>query len=172
MKKITSYIAIFLSCCLFSACSNNSVIEEKKITAAHRAIDSNSIILLDENVPLTGEITNNGLCLVLFNEINEYRESEGVDQLRWSKELADAAQIRAEEATRVWSHTRPNGKPYYTVNSNVVYGENLARGYGTAEETLIAWQESPAHNENLLYPDFKYIALAECDGVISAEFCY
>ena len=74
----------------------------------------------------------------VFNLINDIRIQEGLNALEWDLELFEVAQIRAEEASVYWSHTRPNGSEWYTVSKSV-HGENLARKYLTPTETVEAW---------------------------------
>lgn len=80
--------------------------------------------------------------------VNEHRESLGLNALAWDEDMREAAEIRAAEATLNWSHTRPNGENWYTV-SDLVKGENLAKGYDSAEEVFAAWMASPGHRENI-----------------------
>ncbi|MCD7738462.1 MAG: CAP domain-containing protein [Lachnospiraceae bacterium] len=80
--------------------------------------------------------------------VNEHREEIGVSPLTWDEDMKEAARIRAAEATLSWSHTRPNGEPWYTVSS-LVKGENLAKGYNSAEDVFTAWMESEGHRENM-----------------------
>ena len=93
--------------------------------------------------------------------VNEAREANGVSPLEWDSDLYEAAQVRAREASECWSHTRPNGSEWYTVDASKVYGENLSRGFTTPEEMVNAWMTSPAHKDNVLFPDFKTMAVAE-----------
>ncbi|MCD8069239.1 MAG: CAP domain-containing protein [Lachnospiraceae bacterium] len=80
--------------------------------------------------------------------VNEHREEIGIPLLTWDENMKEASQIRAAEATLSWSHTRPNGEPWYTVSS-LVKGENLAKGYNSAEDVFAAWMESDGHRENM-----------------------
>ena len=84
----------------------------------------------------------------------------GLAELKWSNSLEMAAMIRATEIKQSFSHTRPNGTAWYTVNQNDCYGENLARGFNTAEDTVTGWKNSPTHNANLMDPGFKTCAIA------------
>lgn len=129
----------------------------------------NQIIILDEKVPTSDDILFNlpGQC---FNLINSYRQMNGLPSLRWSPALEECASIRAEEASEHWSHSRPNGKPWYTINSRIMRGENLAMGFTSAEDIVNNWINSPAHNELLLADDFTYIAIAEYNGYYACEF--
>lgn len=85
--------------------------------------------------------------------VNDYRVQNGLNELTWDTNLEQASKIRAAEASICWAHTRPDGTQWYTV-SNYVKGENLAKGYDTAEGVFNAWLESPTHKENILWPKF------------------
>ena len=126
-------------------------------------------IILDEQTPTTDDIMFNlpGQC---FDLINSYRQMNGLPDLKWSPALEECASIRAEEASRNWSHDRPSGKPWYTVNPKIMRGENLAMGFTSAEDIVNSWIDSPAHNELLLADDFTYVAIAEYDGYYACEF--
>ena len=97
--------------------------------------------------------------------VNAYRKEHGLAELKWSEDLGAAAKTRAAEASICWSHTRPNGSQWYTV-SKLVKGENLAKGYATAEEAFNAWLASEGHRENILWPEFKtmYVAFFEAEN--------
>ena len=45
---------------------------------------------------------------------NQYRAKKGVAPLVWSNELYEVAKIRSKELTKLYSHTRPDGSPYYS----------------------------------------------------------
>ena len=68
--------------------------------------------------------------------------------------------VRSQECSVSFSHTRPNGKAWYTVNSNIQGGENLAYGFNDADSATEAWMNSPTHRDNILYPDFEKIAIS------------
>lgn len=100
--------------------------------------------------------------------VNETRVAAGLTALVQSDELEIAAQVRANECVGTFSHTRPDGSAWWTVNSTIMYGENLAKGYQTAENVLAAWMNSPTHAANIMYGDFRTIGIAiyEQDGKI------
>lgn len=129
----------------------------------------NQIIILDEQTPTSDDIMFNlpGQC---FSLINSYRQMNGLPDLRWSPALEECAETRAEEASECWSHKRPSGKPWYTVNPRIMRGENLAMGFTSAEDIVNSWINSPAHNELLLADDFTYVAIAEYNGYYACEF--
>lgn len=100
------------------------------------------------------------IALQALDEINEEREAEGLGSLRWDGNLESCSAVRAEECEVSFSHTRPNGKPWYTVNSRVQGGENLAYGFDSAGEAVTAWMNSPTHRENILWPEFTRCSIA------------
>lgn len=89
-----------------------------------------------------------------FLMMNEIRKENGLNMLSWNDDLGPAALIRAQEATIRWSHTRPDGSDWYTVNPDLCYGENLANGYTTAKNAVNAWMASPEHKANILSSEF------------------
>lgn len=98
----------------------------------------------------------------IFSMINEVREDNGLSTLTWDNEIKEASSIRASEASVVWSHTRPDGTDWWTVNEKI-YGENLARTTGNIKEVVSMWMDSPSHKANLLCPDYS----AGCIGTYS-----
>ena len=94
-----------------------------------------------------------------FALANEIRTAAGAEALLWDEELYETAKIRAEEASIVWSHTRPDGS-HWSILSENLHGENLAKGYKTAKEAVDAWMASKGHKENLLRESFTRGAVA------------
>lgn len=97
----------------------------------------------------------------VFEHVNQVRMENGLDALVWDDRLYVTAAIRAEEATRNWSHTRPDGSKW-SVLSDVLHGENLAKVY-TKDEVVDAWLASPTHKENMLRAEFTRGAIAYYD---------
>ena len=96
----------------------------------------------------------------VLDRFNASREAAGLERLTVLPALAEAALIRAREAAVSWSHTRPDGSPWYTAGAGTAYGENLARGYRTPDEVCDAWMASPSHASNILFPDFRFVSIA------------
>jgi uncharacterized protein YkwD len=95
--------------------------------------------------------------------INAEREAVGLDDLLVDSDLSDVAAVRAVECSTRFSHTRPNGKPWYTV-SNTTNGENLAHAVNSnqqkPENVVLAWMLSPSHKANVLRDSFSSIGIA------------
>ena len=105
----------------------------------------------------TKEISDGGyfddaLAKQIFNLSNKAltKQNPNKKSPTWSNELKQPANIRAKEIVRSFSHTRPNGSEWYTVSS-LVYAENLAVGYQTAQEVVDAWLASPGHKANIMH---------------------
>lgn len=94
------------------------------------------------------------------NLVNDERAAAGLEPLEWDQNLESVSHVRAEECSRNFSHTRPDGRKWYTVNSKIQGGENLAFGFDNAEDAVDAWMNSPTHRDNILYPDFQEVAIS------------
>ncbi len=105
--------------------------------------------------------------------INNYRKESNINSLKISEELCEIAEIRAEEASVLWSHTRPNGTDISSllIETNIdwnIVGENLAKCENASAKAVVdAWMQSETHRANLLNPRYKYCGIAEYyDGKI------
>ena len=107
----------------------------------------------------TGFAQNNTEAEVIA-KVNQIRVANGLNSLRYDASLEGAADVRANESTVRFSHTRPDGSDWYTVNPDLMYGENLADGYTTADAVVNAWMASPGHKANILKPDFTTVAVS------------
>lgn len=68
------------------------------------------------------------------------------------------------ESSNLFSHTRPDGSDWYTVDENIMKGENFAFGFSSAERVVDAWMNSESHRANMLDEDFKTIGIAVYDA--------
>lgn len=91
--------------------------------------------------------------------VNEERTRVGVSELSQNSKAMSAAQVRAREIVRVFSHTRPDGRGFSTAlkEAGISYsrsGENIAYGQKTPEEVMKGWMNSAGHRANILNPEF------------------
>lgn len=104
--------------------------------------------------------------------INNYRKESNLNSLKISDELCKIAEVRAEEASLMWSHTRPNGLGIDSlINKNIewtIAGENLVKfKNATSKEIVDAWMQSETHRANLLNPRYRLCGISEYyDGKI------
>ena len=92
---------------------------------------------------------------------NIERHKKGVGPLIMAPELITTADLRAKEIIQEYSHTRPNGTPFYVAIDHVfilnkITGENIAKMAKTPEQVVTAWMNSPGHRANMLKGAFTY----------------
>lgn len=123
-------------------------------------IPADGVVYIEEDmVGLAATLSGNGdtqaAAKAAFDLVNTKRQEAGLGSLAWNSGLEQASAVRAIEAAQSFSHTRPNGSDWWTVDSNLMYGENLAKGYSTAQSAVDAWMASPTHKDNLMDAEFK-----------------
>ena len=106
---------------------------------------------------------------------NALRAERGIAALAADDQLMRAAQVRADEmaATGAYSHTRPDGRKYYTVTDCRQVGENihqipllyLAQQKTALAETLVySWSKSAGHMENMTDESYAAIGVGLARG--------
>lgn len=161
MNKIKIFSMIILSAIILTSCKG---IDSNSATRSFAEINSEQYHCLDnEAIALAESANDTGLrakALEAYNEINKEREKEGLNDLSWDINLETVADVRAKECSQKFSHIRPNGTQWYTVNSKIQGGENLAFGFDNAEDCIEAWMNSPTHRDNILYDEFEKVAIS------------
>ncbi|MDE5932667.1 MAG: CAP domain-containing protein [Lachnospiraceae bacterium] len=173
MKKFTG-LPILLSICMVAGAVLMPETSEHRISSVMRRFiigseeDAIYVASASEEVPVPEQKTVSGNTLgslsieagEVFTQVNQARAEIGLPELVWSDELAAAAEVRAQEIHQAFSHTRPDGSPWWTANSELIYGENIAKGYQSADSVVTAWMESSDHKDNILYSGFQTIGVA------------
>lgn len=145
--------------------NNNSGTLDENAFRASADIAADTVIYLDDEAIALSDAsdTNTALraeALKAYNNVNEERANAGLGSLKWDSNLESTSSVRSQECSVSFSHTRPNGKAWYTVNSNIQGGENLAFGFDDADSATEAWMNSPTHRDNILYPEFETVAIS------------
>ena len=97
--------------------------------------------------------------------VNNIRANNNLGQLTWGVVCENAANIRANEISQQYSHTRPDGSPWSTAcpipESGGISGENLAIGNAAVSPVTVVmlWMGSESHRENILNPDYTKLAV-------------
>ena len=109
----------------------------------------------------------------MLKEINQQRQNAGLSPLRLDGRVCDYAQVRAQEITESFSHTRLNGEDYWTElgRMGIDYypgGENIAAGNSTVQATMNQWMNSPGHKANILKEGIGGVGI----GYVQAEGGY
>jgi hypothetical protein len=102
---------------------------------------------------------------------NQERLGYGLNTLSTNAQLSAAALAKANDMfeKQYWDHFGPNGEsPWQFIRAagyNYVYaGENLAKGFRTAEGVHEAWMASPTHKANIVSGNYKDIGVAVVEG--------
>lgn len=95
-------------------------------------IKNETTIEIEQPAPCCSELE-----LETFNTINDIRIENGLLPLEWDPDLYETAKTRAAEASISWSHTRPDGS-HWSVMSEELHGENLAKGYNEPDAVVAA----------------------------------
>ena len=184
-KRVIAFIIVTLMI-FFTVFSCTSMYNDKpsSITASRRPSHEQLEIsyIDDEAIALAGSPSADPemrkLAVDAYEATNAYRVSQGLSALVWSERLAMDAIVRAEEIEIKFSHTRPkNNLDWYTVDSDYMYGENLAQGYNTSDSVVTAWINSLSHRENLEDKEFITCGISAWRGTngtiyIAQEFGY
>ncbi len=99
--------------------------------------------------------------------VNKERKAAGLEALELDETLTEAANVRAEEITKQFSHTRPDGSSAFTVLQEYEYsymaaGENIAAGQPDPESVVESWMNSEGHRANILSGQFKKLGVGYC----------
>jgi hypothetical protein len=112
----------------------------------------------------------------LLSLTNRERQSVGVGSLVINDKLSQAANEKAQDMFdyNYWAHNSPTGKtPWVFIKSSgykyVYAGENLARGFSSADAVVKAWMESPDHRNNMLSANYEDVGFAVKLGKINGE---
>lgn len=87
--------------------------------------------------------------------VNTQRTAAGLEPLSLDTRLCAIASVRAREASRVWSQSRPDGSGWITVLDEYGYryavaAQNLYFGTGSAASIVSKWMSAEAQKNNLL----------------------
>ena len=135
-----------------------------------------AMFLVRHNLPSVLGISSNVSQQQLLIITNEYRQQNGLPALTLNSELSQAAQSKASDmfAKNYWAHVSPDGTtPWVFIKSagyNYIYaGENLARGYNSAQDVVAAWMASPEHKQNILSSNYRNVGFAVETGNLTGE---
>ncbi len=96
--------------------------------------------------------------------VNKQRTKRKRSKLKLDPKLCKAANKRAKEIAKVFSHSRPDGSDYFTVldEYKISYntcGENIAAGQPSAKDVMSSWMDSPGHKANILDKSYKKLGV-------------
>lgn len=105
---------------------------------------------------------------------NAQRASNGLQPLSENSTLDSAALAKGNDmlAKGYWAHFSPDGTSPWSFFLSFGYkykyaGENLARDFGSANDAVSAWMNSPTHRENILNPNYRDIGIGVVEGSLA-----
>ena len=112
------------------------------------------------------QFTANAMELEVIRLVNEERKKEGLAPFTHSAELSKVARAKSQDMAdnNYFNHTSPTyGDPFTMMKSfGIKYrtaGENIAKGYFSAESVVNGWMNSSGHRANILNPSFTKIGV-------------
>lgn len=102
----------------------------------------------------------------ILSRVNTARAQNGLSPLALDSAMTRAANVRAAELAKRFSHTRPNGARGLTAlaEAGVSYraaGENIAAGQQTAQAVMAAWMNSSGHRANILSAKYSRLGVGQ-----------
>jgi uncharacterized protein YkwD len=126
----------------------------------------------EESIP---EDSTHAFIQRVVDLVNAERAKEGLNPLTANTKVQAAAQVRAKECEKSFSHTRPNGSPFASAlrEQGVTYksaGENIAWGQRSPEEVVRAWMNSAGHRKNIMNPNFTTIGVGYYENARGTDY--
>ena len=98
--------------------------------------------------------------------VNQIRAQNGLSTLKENWQLSRVARYKSQDMAdrNYFSHTSPTyGSPFQMMQQfGISYrsaGENIAKGYSTAQAVVNAWMNSPGHRANILNSSYTQIGV-------------
>lgn len=102
----------------------------------------------------------------IYELTNELRESQNLKPLQPDPKLEESSEKKIDNilATKNFSHEGFSGFLGAAEYDYKLAGENLARGFYSAEEAIQAWKASPTHYANLVDPNYRDMGISIKEG--------
>ena len=146
MKKFFLSVAIILMATVMSFAN---------VSAAQK------IVVVNDEAHWTQKAERENFPMEVLRLVNKERAKVGAAPLKFAKDLAASAYVRAVELPTKFSHTRPNGTKCFTAmpHRGHILGENLAGGQSSPKQVVQAWMDSPTHRDNILNPKYSELGV-------------
>lgn len=150
---------------------NNKLSREHFAAFMARLVDESfKPALLSPTTPVENEKLQNTTVAEIEQAVidltNAERLKEGLNPLQFDATLQKTAKQKSEDMAKnlYFSHTSPTyGSPYDQMKSSgityFIAGENIAKGYESAQEVLAGWINSEGHRKNILNEAFTHIGV-------------
>lgn len=122
---------------------------------------------------ISSEITPQSVITLM----NHYRSLNQLPPLQSEERIMKAAEDRMRDMEELgyWSHEPPDGRsPFFWLKYRSYRftraGENLARGFETADLLVTSWMDSSGHRENILGAEYHHVGVAVIDGATTGRY--
>lgn len=112
----------------------------------------------------------------VFNDLNAYRQANGLAPVKLSPNLSRAAAFMTEDllAKRYWSHFEPSGRSPFQRAFDCGYpstntGENLAMTWSAASVVPL-FKTDPPHDRMMLMAQWKVVGIGQAGGYWAMDF--
>ncbi len=104
----------------------------------------------------------------VLKQTNRERLAAGLTPYSTFPAMQNAANVREDELTALYSHTRPDNSQCFTVltQNGMGYraaGENIAAGQTSPDGVMKAWMDSEGHRKNILDNTFSHMGVGYTD---------
>ena len=115
------------------------------------------------------------LAVEVIELVNAERVKAGLTPLIGMELLNAAAAVRAVECESLYSHTRPDGRRFYTVMEDLSIssrgrGEKLGAGVDSAQAVVQRWLDSQTHRECMFEPVWEKVGASVHRGTDGTLF--
>lgn len=110
------------------------------------------------------DVENADYVQQIVDLVNQERAKAGLSPVTADSTVQTAAQVRAREIEKSFSHTRPDGSSFDTAltQQGVKFngcGENIAWGQKSPQEVMTGWMNSAGHKANILNAKYTKIGV-------------
>lgn len=163
---------------------NNVKVEERPVVAEEKPVtppviprpnpvlpdvEEKPVVEVPKDESFNKPVENNNLSSMereVVRLVNIERRKAGLSDFTVSNELSNVARIKSKDMadSRYFSHTSPTyGSPFEMMKSfGIKYnmaGENIAKGYLSAQSVVNGWMNSSGHRANILNGSFNKIGV-------------
>jgi len=128
---------------------------------------------LEPTVPPGGTGTSQAMsegemawALQVLDLVNKERAANQLPAVQWHETATDVAYAHSVDmdVRGFFDHVNPDGDdPGDRLQAAGIkwrtYGENIAVGYPSPQEVMLAWMNSPGHRANILEPQFTHLGI-------------
>jgi uncharacterized protein YkwD len=162
-KNLALLVAVLI---LLTGCGSSK--EQFSNERAYRpAINLDNAVLYDDDfdLPVATASEPNYKLLQLVSDayfyINDVRAAQNLEPFEWDVKLADAADIRAEEASVYFDNLiRPNGDIWETIAPYDALAENIYKTKKSETSAIKLWMDNKIDKENFYSDEFNKIGIS------------